>query len=77
MNLKLDSYRWIIPSFHRIVERDKEKGIPAVVSEVSASTGVPSLALIMYAIEIYGESEDLLRSKNILIDFYNYNKIEE
>lgn len=59
-----------------IVKLESEKGIESAISTLSCVSGVPTIALIVFAMSVFPEHSQLLTEKlESLALFYGYNEV--
>lgn len=74
MILELDRYRINIPYIKAIIDRDGFSH--HTVAMVSATLGVPVVAVYHYVGELYGFTDDIHDKIKKLVEFYRYEEIK-
>lgn len=56
---------------HQLSEKTVEK-----CSQLAVASHVPLLAVLLYTIKEYGSTPELEKSKDFIVNFYHYDRIE-
>lgn len=76
MIININEYRVIYPLLKRWLNEHPNGDIEEYVTDLSAGTFVPLVALYYFVMEINGESQFILDKINMLKKFYDYDRID-
>lgn len=77
MILNLSKYRNCISFVKYMIDRDQRNDICRTITETSIAIAVPTVAIAIFAKELYGENPLIDEMIKNLTDFYRYDSIIE